>query len=135
MTIEIATVNAQEISYTTDGVDYFSNNDHRNLYLEQYCITSHYKHGKTFQGQGDAMHQCKFCGSELPPNAHFCGICGQLQGEDTQSVTQITTLSEPARTAPDTPPVFSNPSLPTVIPDPTEQQDAEATVSSSWSYL
>ncbi len=81
------------------------------------------------------MHRCEFCGSELPPNAHFCGICGQMQNDETKSATQITTLSEPRGTAPDTPPVFSNPSLPIAMPEPTGQQDAGATVSSGWSYL
>lgn len=46
------------------------------------------------------MHSCEYCKSELPSEAHFCGVCGYVQDHDTDMPTHVTLWSEaepPAR--------------------------------------
>lgn len=35
------------------------------------------------------MQHCEFCGSELPSNARFCGLCGRSQGSMRERQTDI----------------------------------------------
>ncbi len=76
---------------------------------------------------GDAMQSCAFCGSEIPPGAHFCGHCGQPLSDETKSVTQITTVVELREAGPLTPPGFEQ------FPNPSDLplEDAWQTVENS----
>lgn len=74
---------------------------------------------------GDAMQSCAFCGSEIPPGAHFCGSCGQTVSDDTKSVTQLTTVAELKEAGPDTPPVFEQFSITSDPPLADEWQTVE----------
>jgi hypothetical protein len=75
------------------------------------------------------VQRCFYCGAELPPNAGFCGQCGQLQprsyGGDPNAETALTHPGTPGPAAPETsgpgaskptvyaaPPSLSPPTLP-----------------------
>lgn len=73
------------------------------------------------------MQTCAFCGSEIPPGAHFCGHCGQPLSDETKSATQITTVAELREAGPVTPPSFEQ------FPNPSDLplEDAWQTVENS----
>jgi BACON domain-containing protein len=41
------------------------------------------------------MHQCEFCGSEIPNNATFCGQCGRAPGNMIEAQTRVSGLHMP----------------------------------------
>src|SRR5215471_7642265 len=78
------------------------------------------------------MQYCEFCGSELPIHAHFCGNCGHLLDERTQTATAITDPSQQGLPTPDTPPQFSSPSRPIMVNAQTGQENTDVTVRNNW---
>lgn len=56
--------------------------------------------------EGRHMRKCTFCGAELPPQARFCGACGQVMDADS-SGDMATTMSDtpPAPLTPPPPPL------------------------------
>ena len=54
------------------------------------------------------MKRCKFCGTDLPVHANFCGNCGRPLAERTPVAFDYTDPEASATPAPNTPPLFSS---------------------------
>src|SRR6266581_1050812 len=78
------------------------------------------------------MQNCEFCGSDLPVNAQFCGNCGHILADRTQTATIFTNPPASGIPAPNTPPLFSSPSYPTIQNTQTGRED-DATLQTRWS--
>jgi len=46
------------------------------------------------------MRSCEFCGSELPENASFCGICGRATRNSRQSARGNGSYASPSESIP-----------------------------------
>ncbi len=66
------------------------------------------------------MLYCRFCGSELPDDARFCGGCGSAVSVAAEGVTHLGSSPERGMPAPDAPTFISSPSQPVLM---NRQQD------------
>ena len=81
------------------------------------------------------MQECKFCGSTLPNNAHFCANCGHVIDELNQGTTKISNSPEfdmPTIKS-NTPPLFSEPWLPRSFNASMGQSDLDVGTTLPWS--
>jgi len=81
------------------------------------------------------MQECKFCGSTLPNNAHFCANCGHVIDELNQGTTKISNFPEldmPTIKS-NTPPLFSEPWLPRSFNASMGQSDLDVGTTLPWS--
>ncbi len=46
------------------------------------------------------MRACQFCGSEIPENARFCGVCGRTVRSSSQAVREIGNSAPPGKSVP-----------------------------------
>src|SRR6266700_3564458 len=80
------------------------------------------------------MQECKFCGSTLPNNAHFCANCGHVIDELNQGTTKISNSAENMPTIKsNTPPLFSEPWLPGSFNASMGQSDLDVGTTFPWS--
>src|SRR6266700_8029136 len=80
------------------------------------------------------MQECKFCGSTLPNNAHFCANCGHVIDELNQGTTKISKPPEfdmPTIKS-NTPPLFSEPWLPRSFNASMGQSDLDVGTTLPW---
>src|SRR6266550_410492 len=80
------------------------------------------------------MQECKFCGSTLPNNAHFCANCGHVIDELNQGTTKISNSPEfdmPTIKS-NTPPLFSEPWLPRSFNASMGQSDLDVGTTLPW---
>src|SRR6266702_3075170 len=80
------------------------------------------------------MQECKFCGSTLPNNAHFCANCGHVIDELNQGTTKISKSPEfdmPTIKS-NTPPLFSEPWLPRSFNESMGQSDLDVGTTLPW---
>jgi uncharacterized membrane protein len=81
------------------------------------------------------MQECKFCGSTLPNNAHFCANCGHVNDELNQRATEIsssTGLDMPTLKS-NTPPLMNEPWHPSIFNASMEQSDMDLNTTLPWS--
>ena len=79
------------------------------------------------------MKRCEFCGSESPHNAQFCGNCGHILADSYATVTDITNPEATGIYEPQTPPLFSSPTNPTIQGSGMGWQGTDTTLRTSWS--
>jgi IPT/TIG domain/HYDIN/CFA65/VesB-like, Ig-like domain/Viral BACON domain len=75
---------------------------------------------------------CEFCRSELPINAHYCGICGHKMEDRYATVTDFDNPLETAIPAPQSPPLFNSPLNPNIQGSGMDWQDTNSTFQISW---
>jgi hypothetical protein len=81
------------------------------------------------------MQECKFCGSTLPNNAHFCANCGYVVDVLNQGTTVISNSPEldMSTIKSNTPPPVSDPWHPNSFNTPMGQSDMDPNTTLGWS--
>jgi hypothetical protein len=79
------------------------------------------------------MQNCRFCGSQLPDNASFCGYCGGIINDPVQGAMDVTSPSTGSDLPLDTPPLASEPSHSMDGDGEAGQQDTDVTIRQRWS--